>query len=71
MSAFDEIENVILLTTIMRQNDPRQEMFRQLLNRLRVGQSTVEDYNILKTRFYSVVQNHEHKEFDDAIRLSN
>ena len=69
MAAFDEIERVIVLTQMMRQNDPKQEQFRNLLNRLRVGESTKDDYNLLKTRFFSTVSNNERNEFEEATRL--
>ena len=69
MAAFDEIERVIVLTQMMRQNDPKQEQFRNLLNRLRVGESTKYDYNLLKTRFFSTVSNNERNELEEATRL--
>jgi hypothetical protein len=53
MFAFDQIENVLILTIIVRQGDAAQEKFRELPNRLRMGESNVDDYNLLMTRVYS------------------
>ncbi len=69
MCAFDEVDKVIILGTIVRQNDAKQEQFRKILNRLRIGQSTLEDYEILKTRIFSLASNVEQNSFIDATRL--
>ena len=66
MAVFDEIEQVIILTLIMRQKDPQQQQFRELLNRLRIGQSTLEDYKLLSTRIFSTVSNKQQKRFENA-----
>lgn len=70
MFAFDQIENVIILTIIVRQGDPAQENFRCLLNRLRVGECTRGDYDLLMTRLYANQTNEVRDEFETATRLA-
>ena len=69
MALFDGIENVIVLQTIVRQGEPEQEPFRIALNNLRVGKSTIEDYNLFKTRFFCTATLEEKNRFKDATRL--
>jgi ATP-dependent DNA helicase PIF1 len=69
MCSFDEIDQVIILKTIVRQNDPKQQAFRELLNRLRVGKSTLDDYELLKPRIFSLVTVGEQEQFLNATRL--
>jgi ATP-dependent exoDNAse (exonuclease V) alpha subunit len=48
--AFASIKNVVVLTDIVRQAGSDQQLFRELLCRLRMGRSTLADYETLKTR---------------------
>jgi ATP-dependent DNA helicase PIF1 len=70
MFAFDQIQNVIVLTIIVRQGDVAQERFRDLLNRLRVGESNEDDYNLLMTRIYANQTDDVKLEFETATRLA-
>jgi ATP-dependent exoDNAse (exonuclease V) alpha subunit len=69
MAAFDAIEDVVLLETIVRQGDPDQIAFRDLLTRLRSGQSVYEDWVLLSSRFYSTTSAQTRLDFKDATRL--
>jgi DNA replication protein DnaC len=50
--AFASIKNVVVLTDMVRQAGSDQQLFRELLCRLRMGKSTLSDYETLKTRVY-------------------
>jgi hypothetical protein len=54
------------LQHVFRQNDVK---FLDLLSRLSNGETTLEDYDILQTRFVKNVNNSTKKNFEDAIRL--
>jgi ATP-dependent exoDNAse (exonuclease V) alpha subunit len=70
MFAFDQIENVLILTIIVRQGDAAQERFRDLLNRLRMGESNEDDYNLLMTRVYANQPDDVKLDFESATRLA-
>jgi hypothetical protein len=70
--AYKKFDMVIKLEALMRQNnqlnDPRQALFIDLLPRLRNGTSTIEDYELLKTRAPSTDTE---KEFEKAMYIFN
>ncbi len=57
----------MILKKIVRQGDASQQKFRDVLNRLRFGDSTVEDWRFLNTRNPSKVTNS--ADWDDAPHL--
>ncbi|XP_055329698.1 uncharacterized protein LOC129582250 [Paramacrobiotus metropolitanus] len=60
-----------VFTTSQRQrgNDPEQQHFRDALDRLSVGESTVEDYEKMISRNYGLLPDEERDSFKTAIRL--
>jgi hypothetical protein len=70
--AYQKFDAVITLEALMRQNNPlndsRQAHFIELLPRLRNGTSTIEDFELLKTRAPSSANE---KEFEKAIHIFN
>jgi ATP-dependent exoDNAse (exonuclease V) alpha subunit len=65
--AFGEFKNVIRLEQNHRQSDKNQEKFRQLLKRLRVCESTKDDWKILEPRIRGNAENE--SEFKNATYL--
>lgn len=68
--AYKSFEHCIILGQSQRQagTNPDQIYFRELLDRLSFGQSSLEDWKKLSTRSISKVNNYQ-SEFKDAIRL--
>jgi ATP-dependent DNA helicase PIF1 len=66
--AFNSFKKVIRLEQNHRQSDPEQEKFRQLLKRLRVCKSTLDDWNTLRPRIMGIATNE--LEFENAIYLT-
>ena len=66
---YRQFDTVVILDEMVRQNGSNQEqvMFRNLLLRLRNGESTEEDWQILLSRAPSAVSNQ--TEFNDAVHL--
>lgn len=60
---FKQFDKVITLNRIVRQDGPSQKRFRETLLRLRVGNSTYEDYEMLSSRISSIA--------NDCNRFSN
>ncbi len=70
--AYNEFKTVVMLESVMRQqnddNDPLQAHFMELIPRLRNGESTQEDYDLLMTR---VPSEHNRLAFKNAVRIFN
>jgi len=60
-----------MLNKVMRQADPLQQVFRELLMRLRSGVCTEEDWELLSTRFVNNVNEETIESFTDATCLFN
>jgi ATP-dependent DNA helicase PIF1 len=58
---------VVTLRKIVRQDGPLQRRFRELLLRLRVGLSTIEDYRLLATRINNMTN--DASRFQESIYL--
>ncbi|XP_055355792.1 uncharacterized protein LOC129601093 [Paramacrobiotus metropolitanus] len=60
-----------VFTTSQRQrgDDPEQQNFRDALDRLSVGESTIEDYEKMISRNYGLLPDEERESFKTAIRL--
>jgi ATP-dependent DNA helicase PIF1 len=71
MYAFDCIENVVILEKVMRQSDPAQQAFRDMLMRLRSGECINSDYDMLQTRFVSYADSKTIEAFKSATFLYN
>lgn len=65
---YKSINRCIILRTAHRQ-DESQNVFRSILDRLSIGQSTLEDWRVLMTREKSQLSNAEVATFGDALRL--
>ena len=65
-NVFNSFQAHFVLRRGHRQKDPK---FQDLLDRLSVGEVTLEDYNVLKTRFSTNVNRQVVESFSDAIRL--
>ncbi len=70
--AYQQFDKVIVLESVMRQtnedNDPQQAHFIELLPRLRNGESTKEDWELLITRIPTIDNS---PEFENATRIFN
>jgi hypothetical protein len=70
--AYKHFKHVVILEAGMRQtnedNDPNQALFMDLIPRLRDGQTTQEDYELLLTRVPNELNR---KAFENAIRIFN
>jgi ATP-dependent exoDNAse (exonuclease V) alpha subunit len=67
LAAFSCFESVVVLDEIVRQEGADQVRFRDLLNRLRLGQATEADYDLLKPRINGLAK-HEQR-FQTALYL--
>ncbi|KAE8739224.1 hypothetical protein FOCC_FOCC015276 [Frankliniella occidentalis] len=65
--AFNSFEAYFVLKKCFRQND---NSFKDLLDRLSVGETTQEDYSLLRKRFKTSVSGNEIKKFDNALHLN-
>lgn len=65
---FRQIESSIILPTSFRQNE-NQLRFRQLLDRLANGETTVEDWKLLNKRVLNDLETNEQSLFENCIRL--
>ncbi|KAK3926567.1 ATP-dependent DNA helicase [Frankliniella fusca] len=63
---YDDMDATFILTKIHRQNDAK---FLQALNNISEGKVTIEDYNLLSTRFTYVLSSHEREQFRNALHL--
>uniref|UniRef100_A0A8D9E7N4 ATP-dependent DNA helicase n=1 Tax=Cacopsylla melanoneura TaxID=428564 RepID=A0A8D9E7N4_9HEMI len=66
---YRSIPTCFTLNSSYRQNGEEQQFFRDLLDRLSVGQSTLEDWQVLMTREKSRLLRNEIAEFRDCLRL--
>jgi len=70
--AYKQFEIVVMLESVMRQqnieNDPLQAQFIDLIPRIRNGESTLADYELLMTR---VPNENNRIAFENAIRIFN
>lgn len=68
---FQTFTNAVVLTKQQRQTggDPASERFRLLLDNLRVGASTVDDWHLLMTRQLQYLPAIEQQKFENAIRI--
>ena len=65
-SIFNSIQKYFVLKQVFRQND---DNFLGILDRLSSGDSTLSDYQVLKTRFTTNVDIQTQKKFNNALRL--
>ena len=67
LAAYHAFTNVILLVQNNRVNSPGEEIFRQLLSRLRDGKSSIADWEVLSTRIKGIAV--DTADFKDALYI--
>lgn len=67
---YECINQAIILTEQMRQHDPTQQRFREVLDHVADGGFTMEDWKFLETRNYQYLSEHEKQVFQkEAVKL--
>lgn len=56
LQLFNLFDKVVTLKEVIRQGDPSQQLFRDILMRIRVGEATEYDYETLKTRVNGIAK---------------
>lgn len=68
-AAFSEFLDVVELVQLVRQGSADQQPFRDLLNRLRIGKSNLNDWLLLRTRMLGYFPSNETDKYNNSLML--